>query len=115
MRELQALMWDQVGLLRTGDGLAAALARIRTMQSRDLRALALPADTPFNLALLDWFELRAALTAAESVTLAALNRGESRGAHQRDDFPQTGGNYQVSQRLSLTNDDIVSSLEAPPS
>ena len=104
MRELQGLMWDQVGLLRTGDGLAAALARIRTMQSRDLPALALPADTPFNLALLDWFELRAALTAAESVALAALNRNESRGAHQREDAPATSPALEQNQVVVMTAD-----------
>ncbi len=89
MSELQDLMWKDVGLLRTRDGLMAALARIRTMRTHGLPTLALPAEGPFDLALLDWFELRAALFSAEAVALAALNRTESRGAHQREDLPET--------------------------
>jgi len=89
MRELQEVMWSDVGLLRNKDGLMRALVRIRTMQTDDLPAMVLPAEIPFNVALLDWLELRAALITAESVTLAALNRTESRGAHQREDHPHT--------------------------
>jgi succinate dehydrogenase/fumarate reductase flavoprotein subunit len=40
-----------------------------------------------NASLGDWFELRASLCAAEAVAHAALSRRESRGTHQRDDFP----------------------------
>ena len=41
-----------------------------------------------NPTLIDWFELRASLLAAQAVAAAALGRTESRGAHQRTDFPQ---------------------------
>ena len=37
--------------------------------------------------LQDWFELRAMLTTAEAVVTSALSRTESRGAHQREDYP----------------------------
>ena len=87
LAELQRLMWDDVGLLRSAAGLGRALDRIREMRSRDLPALA-PAGRPgFDPARADWFDLRAALAAAEAVALAALHRRESRGAHQREDFP----------------------------
>ena len=87
--ELQTLMWDDVGLLRSEQGLSRALARIRTMRSDDLPALAPAKIGHFNHALLDWFDLKASLLCAESVALAALNRKESRGAHQREDYVQT--------------------------
>ncbi len=99
MQELQAVMWDDVGLLRNKDGLMRALARIRTMQTDDLPAMVLSADGPFNLALLDWLELRAALITAESVALAALNRTESRGAHQREDHPDTRAALEQTQMI----------------
>ena len=47
-----------------------------------------PADG-YNLDLQDRLELRAMLTTAEAVVRAALGRGESRGAHQRLDFPDS--------------------------
>ena len=37
---------------------------------------------------LDWFDLRNMLLVARTVTQAALARTESRGAHQREDFPE---------------------------
>ena len=37
----------------------------------------------------DWFDLWNGLLAAETIVLGAIKRTESRGAHQRDDFPRT--------------------------
>jgi succinate dehydrogenase/fumarate reductase flavoprotein subunit len=89
MTELQALMWDKVGLLRTAPKLDDALARIRAMRRDEHPALDIPGETPFNQAMLDWFDLRASLLTAETVAVAAIARTESRGAHQREDFPHT--------------------------
>ena len=66
------------------------------------------------MSLVEWFELRNGLLAAEALTLAALNRRESRGAHQRDDFPETLDNYQLSQKIMLENGKLVSSLMEVP-
>ena len=104
LRELQALMWDDVGLLRTERGLASALGRIREMRSGDLPSLAPGRKTRFDHALLDWLDLRASLLAAESVALAALNRQESRGAHQREDFVATDPAYARNQIVRLSDD-----------
>jgi succinate dehydrogenase/fumarate reductase flavoprotein subunit len=98
--ELQQLMWENVGVLRTGDKLDAALVRIREMRSA-LDAIVPAADTAFNMTLQDWYDLRSALLTAESVTLAAINRTESRGAHQREDFEQMDPAQEHNQRLRL--------------
>ncbi len=104
LRELQTLMWADVGLLRTEAGLVRALARIREMRTGDLPALAPARKTRFDHALLDWLDLRASLLAAESVALAALNRRESRGAHQREDFTETDPAFARNQVLHLSDD-----------
>jgi succinate dehydrogenase/fumarate reductase flavoprotein subunit len=98
--ELQKLMWEKVGVLRTGDKLEAALARIREMRS-DFETLVPADDTAFNMTLQDWYDLRSALLTAESVTLAAINRTESRGAHQREDFEDMDPAQEHNQRLRL--------------
>jgi len=85
--ELQKLMWEQAGPFRTGDRLASALSRIEAMQKRDLPECRVGSEQPFNPDLHDWFELRAMLMTAETVVRSALARTESRGAHQREDFP----------------------------
>jgi succinate dehydrogenase/fumarate reductase flavoprotein subunit len=84
--ELRALMGEAVGPLRDLDGLSRALARLGEMRAA-LPSLAIAAGRECNASLADWFELRASLVAAEAVTRAALSRHESRGAHQRTDFP----------------------------
>tara|TARA_B100000676_G_scaffold146568_1_gene144876 strand:+ start:10006 stop:11700 length:1695 start_codon:yes stop_codon:yes gene_type:complete len=98
--ELQKLMWNQVGVLRTGDKMTAALARIQDMRI-ELDGIAPADDTGFNLTLQDWYDLRSALLTAESVTLAAINRTESRGAHQREDFEEIDPAQTHNQRLRL--------------
>ena len=59
---------------------------------------------PHDLARLDWFDLRQALLVAESVILAAAARTESRGAHQREDFPDLDENWVRNQTLRLAGD-----------
>ena len=98
--ELQKLMWDQVGVLRTGDKMTAALARIQDMRS-ELDGIAPADDAGFNMTLQDWYDLRSALLTAESVALAAINRTESRGAHQREDFEEIDPAQTHNQRLRL--------------
>lgn len=98
--ELQKLMWDQVGVLRTGDKMTAALTRIQDMRN-ELDGIAPADDTGFNMTLQDWYDLRSALLTAESVTLAAINRTESRGAHQREDFEEIDPAQTHNQRLRL--------------
>ena len=114
MKELQALMWDKVGLFRTADALAEALARIRGMRRDDMARMAIPDDAPFNQALLDWYELRAGLLCAEAVTLSAINRTESRGAHQREDIPDVSPEFERNQTIAVENGDLVAGWTAVP-
>ena len=99
--ELQALMWDQVGLLRTQAAMSAALDRIRQMQASDLPDLADTQASKSTLSAQDWFGLRASLLAAEAVTQAALSRRESRGAHQCEDFPDADDAFEHNVAVRL--------------
>ncbi len=100
--ELQNLMWKMVGPFRTGDKLAAALERIKGMR-RELPNLSIGSEEPFNLDIQDWLELRAMLATAEMVVTAALARTESRGAHQREDFPDSNPALEKNQVLELSD------------
>ena len=109
--ELRELMWSKVGAFRTADDLADARKRVNAMRTCELDELSVSAETVHNASLVEWFELRSGLQAAEAVTVAALNRRESRGAHQRVDFPRTLDDYQVHQTIALADGAIVSSFE----
>ena len=109
--ELKEVMWNKVGAFRKADELAQARDRIREMRRSELDELSVSSETIHNASLVEWFELRNGLQAAEAVTVAGANRRESRGAHQRLDFPQTNDAYQLNQRIWLANGEIVSSFD----
>jgi succinate dehydrogenase / fumarate reductase flavoprotein subunit/fumarate reductase (CoM/CoB) subunit A len=112
MSELKDVMWRQAGPFRTASDLADALARIRMMREGDLPAAGVSDEPVHNTSLVEWFELRNGLYAAEALALSALNRRESRGAHQRSDFPQTRAEYEINQRVWLEHGKLVSSFAA---
>jgi succinate dehydrogenase/fumarate reductase flavoprotein subunit len=95
---LQATMADNVGPIRTGPRLHQALADIAAIVAE---AGAQPPGRPgaFDLERLDWFDLRNMLIVAHAVAQAALNRTESRGAHQREDFAQLEPRWQRHQTV----------------
>jgi len=80
---LQSLMWDKVGIIRSGEGLEEAADILATRES----LLSQASDRPS-------YELNNLVLCARLVTEAALLRRESRGAHFRVDFPQTSPEWQ---------------------
>ena len=111
MGELKELMWEKVGLFRTAQALTNALTRVRAMRERDLPASTVSSERVHNGSLVEWFELHNGLLAAEALAMSALQRRESRGAHQRDDFPETRREYERNQRVWLGDGKLVSSFE----
>ena len=111
--ELQKLMWEKAGPFRTGEKLSEALRRIREMREQELPALEIATEGAFNMDLQDWFELRAMLTTAEAVVTSALARTESRGAHQREDYPNSDPLYLRNQVLKLKNGALLSGWVDP--
>ncbi len=101
--ELRELMSTEIGPFRTEAGLARAVARLAEMRA-GLNEASIAPGRAFNPTVADWFELRASLIAAEAVAHAALKREESRGAHQREDFPETDPAWACSQHVSMTRD-----------
>jgi succinate dehydrogenase / fumarate reductase, flavoprotein subunit len=101
LEELRTVMQKDVGPFRDEAGLGSAIARLRDMRAQ-LPDLAIPHGRVCNPGLADWFELRASLVAAEAVAVAALTRTESRGAHQRGDFPRTDSVWTRNQRVALS-------------
>jgi succinate dehydrogenase / fumarate reductase, flavoprotein subunit len=97
---LQAVMADNVGPLRTGARLRRALDSIVALAA-GLGNRPPGHNGAFDLERLDWFDLRNMITVARAVAQSALNRKESRGAHQREDFPDMLPQWQVHQSIEL--------------
>jgi L-aspartate oxidase len=78
---LRRTMWEQVGVVRDGAGLAAAVAEL------DRLAAAYPDGAEGSAGPAAGGELRNLLTAGRLIAAAALARRESRGSHFRSDYP----------------------------
>jgi len=74
---LESLMWDRVGIVRSGDSLADAASILASWQ----KSLDKPSDRPS-------YELANLVLVGRLMAEAALIREESRGAHFRTDFPE---------------------------
>src|SRR5262249_55927773 len=106
MQAKQRVMWDDVGPFRTRDKLARALATFDDM-TRQLGELPPNGRHAFDLLRLDWLDLRNMLLVARTVAQAALQRTESRGAHQREDFSGLSPDWEVNQLAYLSGDALL--------
>ncbi|TDD29828.1 fumarate reductase (quinol) flavoprotein subunit [Kribbella turkmenica] len=85
--EMQATMENGAGIYRDGDSLAKAAEQLEELRSRYTHAAIDDHSTRFNTELIALLELGFMLDVAESIIACAHRREESRGAHQRTDFP----------------------------
>jgi succinate dehydrogenase / fumarate reductase flavoprotein subunit len=84
--ELQQTMNDLVGIIRTADEVAEAVAKLETFKAR-AKNITVEGHRQFNPGWHLAIDLRNMLLISEAVAKAALIREESRGGHTRDDFP----------------------------
>jgi succinate dehydrogenase / fumarate reductase, flavoprotein subunit len=93
-RALRDAMWETCGVVRDQAGLRRGLERIAELGELAREVDVRPTSEGFA-DLAHALDLRASLVAAEASLLGALARQESRGAHQRRDFPQAAADLRV--------------------
>lgn len=87
---LSHTMWDDVGVLRQHAALQRGLTSVAA-QRQALSAMGVAdGDRRFNLSWHDWLNLESLLDISRVITVSALARDNSRGAHFREDFPEPG-------------------------
>src|SRR5207244_8193900 len=84
--DLQELMQDLVGIVRTEDEMQRALGEIKKLRERAGK-VGVPGNREYNPGWHTALDLNHLLTVSEAIARSALERKESRGAHFRDDFP----------------------------
>jgi succinate dehydrogenase / fumarate reductase flavoprotein subunit len=87
-KDLQDCMQELVGIIRTEGELKRALESISALKERAGR-VAVEGHRQYNPGWHLALDLRSLLAVSECVTLAALERRESRGGHTRDDYPKS--------------------------
>ena len=85
--EMQETMENGAGIYRDEDSLGKAADKLRELRDRFAKASIDDHSRTFNTDLVAALELSCMLDVAESIVACALRRDESRGAHQRTDFP----------------------------
>jgi succinate dehydrogenase / fumarate reductase flavoprotein subunit len=81
-------MQDNVGIVRLEDELRTALDKLAQLRKRAAR-VHVGGNIQYNPAWHLALDLKNMLDTSEAVTRAALERKESRGAHTREDFPDS--------------------------
>jgi succinate dehydrogenase / fumarate reductase, flavoprotein subunit len=90
--ELQNMMQDLVGIVRHKEEMEQALQSLARLRERAART-GIGGNREFNNGWHTAMDLPNLLTVSEAVTLAALERKESRGGHFREDYPEKDPNY----------------------
>ncbi len=83
------LMWEQVGIIRDGAGLAGALAELEEIGA-GIEATGVAGGPLYNPTWQDRLNLGNQVLVARAIATAALARTDSRGAHYRADHPAAG-------------------------
>jgi fumarate reductase flavoprotein subunit len=89
-KQLQELMWEDVGVMRTESGMKRGLTRIAEVSDALMDVGVDDSNLAFNLTWHDWLNLRSLCDISEVITKAGIARENSRGAHYREDFPDPG-------------------------
>lgn len=87
LRRLQEVMHEQVGVIRSGEGLKKAIEEILHLKGK-MNDLKINPSLIYNNELVDAIDLDNMLLLAEVIAKAALERTESRGNHHRIDYPE---------------------------
>jgi succinate dehydrogenase / fumarate reductase, flavoprotein subunit len=90
--DLQDMMQDLVGIVRTENEMARALDGIQRLKGRAAK-VGVGGGRKYNPGWHTSIDLANLLTVSEGVTRAALERRESRGAQFRDDYPEKSAEY----------------------
>ena len=86
--ELAVAMWNKVGIFRNEAGISEALEVIERLTKEYETCYVGDSNRTYNMAFVNYVEIKSMLTVAKAIALGALNRKESRGAHVREEFPK---------------------------
>ena len=105
VNDLRVMMQEKAGIIRTGELLKEALEDLDQLENR--AKLSSPGGgMKYNPGWHQALEIGAMIDVSRMCALAALKREESRGAHTRDDFPETDNDHwgKINSVIKLSKD-----------
>jgi succinate dehydrogenase flavoprotein subunit len=112
--QMQQVMEECAGIYRAADTLAKGADTLRELRERYGSVLIEDHSRTFNTELLAALELSNMLDVAEGIIGCALQREESRGAHQRTDFPARDDDQYLAHSVIYREPDGASRMEYLP-
>jgi len=112
--QMQDAMEQGAGIYRSADTMAKCADHLRELQDRLPNAALEDHSSTFNTELVAALELGLMLDVAECIVHSARLREESRGAHQRTDFPGRDDERFLAHSLIYRNADGSLRVEYPP-
>ncbi len=107
------MMWEECGVVRDATSLTRGLARLTELRARIEEVDVRPSEEGWN-DLAHVLDLRAGVTIAEATLLGTLARRESRGCHNRSDYPELDPALRVNFRMRLGEDGALSEPQPEP-
>ena len=105
------MMTDHAGVVRSEEGLNAGLRQLDDIERR-MEHLGIHPDIAGFQDLAHAYDLKSSALSERATLEAALERRETRGAHNRSDYPKTNPSLQVN--LVWSPDTGVTREEIPP-
>ena len=112
--EMQQALEAGAGIYRDGAGLQAAVDKIQELRERFRNVALDDRSRTFNTELVACLELSNMLDLAAAIVQSALNRTESRGAHQRRDHPERDDEGFLAHSLAHWSNDGPPRIEYLP-
>ena len=112
--EMQKTMEKSAGIYRSGSSLNEAADKLRQTQDKFRAVRVEDHSRTFNTGFVSALELSFMLDTAEAIVHSALHREESRGAHQRTDFPSRDDHRFLAHSLVHRNADGSARVEYLP-
>ena len=113
-RAVRNIMWNYCGVLRSGEGLNKGLEELMKVKEASADVDVRPSAEGFSdLALA--LDLLGSIDSAEATIRAAIERRESRGAHQRSDFIDIDNSENVNYVIEIVDGkQVVTRSNVPP-
>ena len=112
--DMQHTMEGSAGIYRDADSLIKGVDKLGELRERFANVTVEDGSRAFNTELVAALELGVMLDVAETMVACALRREESRGAHQRTDFPRRDDQRFLTHSLVSRNQDGSPHVEYLP-
>ncbi|HEX2640627.1 MAG TPA: fumarate reductase/succinate dehydrogenase flavoprotein subunit, partial [Pyrinomonadaceae bacterium] len=111
--DLQAMMQDLVGIVRTESEMQQALEGLKKLKQRAAN-VSVTGNVDYNPGWHTALDLHNLLTVSEAITHAAIERKESRGGQYRDDFPAKNADWGTKNIVVKKQADASMSITETP-